>query len=69
MTQRNVSIEQVRNTINNWESFNYIKNWEILKWFYDSTSKIFIWKWKNWITTVINKVNSNYINNLKWLWK
>jgi len=69
MSQRNISIDQVKNVINNGEKFSYIRNWKTLQWFYDKASSIFVWRWTNGITTVINKVSKNYINNLKSSWK
>lgn len=69
MTERWITRELVQNTINKWEMFKYRKEGKILQWFYNSASKLFVWKWEN-ITTVINNVSKNYINNLKsTIWK
>lgn len=47
------------------KKFDYIKEWKKLKWFYDNSLRIFVWIWDNGITTIINNVKVNYINNLK----
>lgn len=65
MIERWVSLKKVKDVINKWETFNYIKDWKTLQWFYDKASQIFVWRWNNWITTVINKVTEKYISNLK----
>ncbi len=70
MEQRWISKATIQNTVNQWEKFSYKNDkWQMLTWFYDATKQIFVWKWDS-ITTVINKVSRNYINNLKaTLWK
>ncbi len=69
MAQRSISKSMIQNTVNKGTSFNYIHNWKQLQWFYDKTTQIFVGKHWSRITTVINKVKQNYINNLKSTWK
>ena len=65
MEQRWITKNMIIKVINKWEEFRYIKNWKELKWFYDNSTNVFVGVWDNWVTTVINNVKINYINNLK----
>ena len=70
MAERKVSKEMVKETIEKWEKFLYKNWWKQLTWFYNKARWVFVWKWDNWITTVINNVKDNYIKNLKsTIWK
>ena len=65
MNERGISIDQLRNTIEKGESFNYFHEGSNKLGYYDTNSKIFVGSYNNEITTIIQNANSNYINNLK----
>jgi hypothetical protein len=64
MIERGISVEQIANTIKNGSEFNYFHEgvWKI--GYYNTKDGIFVGV-KDVITTVIDNVSSNYIENLK----
>jgi hypothetical protein len=63
LTQRGISIDQAEATLGK-QPFQYYYKGAWQTGYYDSSSKIFIGSVDGRITTVINNVNQNYINNL-----
>ncbi len=65
MSERGVSIEQVQKIVNTAQSFRYFHDGAWKTGYYDPVSKIFVAEVEGVITTVIAKVNPQYIENLK----
>ena len=65
--KREVSSQQVLNTVKNGESFDFYHKGEWKKGYYDEVGKIFVSTNRDSgkVITVINDVSRNYINNLK----
>jgi len=67
MQERNISAEQVKNIMDNNESFNYFHDNKWKTGYYDSNNKIFIGQGQDTgkITTVIDNVKQSYVDKLK----